>query len=51
MREVFDLVWYQGLTNAEAAEILGVSTKTVRRRWQAGCLRLHDAMAGQLPDW
>ena len=48
-REVFDLVWYQGLTHAEAAALLGVSTKTVQRRWQAGCLRLHDALHGELP--
>ncbi len=31
-REVFDLVRVQGLTQAEAAEILGVSIRTVRRR-------------------
>jgi RNA polymerase sigma-70 factor (ECF subfamily) len=48
-REVFDLVWYQGLTQADAAKLLGVSTKTVQRRWQAACLRLDEAMAGELP--
>jgi RNA polymerase sigma factor (sigma-70 family) len=48
-REVFDLVWYQGLTHAEAAALLGVSVKTVQRRWQAGCLRLHAALHGELP--
>ncbi|HKB36491.1 MAG TPA: sigma factor-like helix-turn-helix DNA-binding protein, partial [Gemmataceae bacterium] len=30
-REVFDLVYYQGLSHAEAAALLGVSTKTVQR--------------------
>jgi RNA polymerase sigma-70 factor (ECF subfamily) len=29
---VFDLVRIQGLTQAEAAEVLGVSAKTVQRR-------------------
>jgi RNA polymerase sigma-70 factor (ECF subfamily) len=48
-REVFDLLWYQGLTQAEAAALLGVSTRTVIRRWQAACVRLHDALGGQLP--
>ncbi len=48
-REVFDLVWYQGLTHAEAAQLLQVSTKTVQRRWQAACLKLHEAMHGELP--
>ena len=31
-REVFGLVRVQGLTHAEAAEVMGVSTKTVQRR-------------------
>jgi RNA polymerase sigma-70 factor (ECF subfamily) len=48
-REVFDAVWYQGLAPAEAAVVLGVSARTVRRRWQAACLRLHDAFHGHLP--
>ena len=48
-REVFDLLWYQGLAQTEAATILVVSAKTVKRRWQAACLRLHDSMNGQLP--
>jgi RNA polymerase sigma-70 factor (ECF subfamily) len=48
-REVFDLVWYQGLTHAQAAALLQLSTKTIQRRWQAACLRLHEAMQGHLP--
>jgi RNA polymerase sigma-70 factor (ECF subfamily) len=46
---VFDLVWYQQLTHAQAASVLGVATKTVQRRWQAACLKLHDALGGALP--
>jgi|SRR5262245_15437963 len=48
-REVFDLIYYQGLSYAEAAEVLDVSAKTVMRRWQSACLRLHDAVGGRLP--
>jgi RNA polymerase sigma-70 factor (ECF subfamily) len=48
-REVFELVYYQGLTHAEAARLLEVSAKTVQRRWQAACLKLHEALGGQLP--
>jgi RNA polymerase sigma-70 factor (ECF subfamily) len=48
-REVFDLVWYQGLTHAEAAQLLQVSTKTIQRRWQAACLKLHEVFQGSLP--
>jgi RNA polymerase sigma-70 factor (ECF subfamily) len=48
-REVFDLLWYQGLTQAEAAEVLGVSEKTVHRRWVAARLRLGAILGDRLP--
>ena len=48
-REVFDLLWYQGLTQGEAAEVMGVSEKTINRRWMAARMRLGMALAGQLP--
>lgn len=49
-REVFDLVWYQGVGHTEAAKVLDVSVKTVKRRWQAACLHLHEALHGELPS-
>jgi RNA polymerase sigma-70 factor (ECF subfamily) len=49
-REVFDLLWYQGLSQAEAAELLGVSERTVKRRWQSGRLLLHEALGGEVPE-
>src|SRR5580658_11235271 len=45
-REAFDLVRIQGLTQVEAGQLLGVSTRTVKRRLSRG-LRL---LAGQLAD-
>lgn len=48
-REVFDLIWYQGLQQTAAGELLGVSARTVKRRWQSACLRLHDVLGGVLP--
>lgn len=39
-REVFALVWYHDLSQAEAADVLGVSVRTVIRRWQAARIRL-----------
>jgi RNA polymerase sigma-70 factor (ECF subfamily) len=48
-REVFDLVWYQGLQHTEAASVLQVSARTVKRRWQSACLRLYDALGGDVP--
>jgi RNA polymerase sigma-70 factor (ECF subfamily) len=49
-REVFDLVWYQGLTHTEAAALLDVSTKTVQRRWHGACRRLYEALHGEMPE-
>jgi RNA polymerase sigma-70 factor (ECF subfamily) len=49
-REAFDLLWYQGLSQAEAAELLGVSERTVKRRWQAARLKLHEALRGEMPE-
>jgi RNA polymerase sigma factor (TIGR02999 family) len=48
-RAVFDLLWYQELTAVEAAQALGLSEKTVKRRWQAARRRLHDLLGGELP--
>jgi RNA polymerase sigma factor (sigma-70 family) len=48
-RELFDVLWYQGLTQAQAATILGVAERTVHRRWIVARLRLSDALGGQLP--
>lgn len=48
-REVFELLWYQELTQAQAAGILGVSERTVKRRWLAGRLKLSEALQGGLP--
>jgi RNA polymerase sigma-70 factor (ECF subfamily) len=43
-REAVDLLWYQGLTQAEAAAVLDISERTLKRRWQAARLRLHAAL-------
>ena len=48
-RELFDLLWYQGLTQAEAAALLGVTERTVNSRWLAARVRLGDSLGGQLP--
>ncbi|MBV8231870.1 MAG: sigma-70 family RNA polymerase sigma factor [Planctomycetaceae bacterium] len=48
-REVVDLLFYQGLQQAEAAAVLGVSERTVKRRWQSARLALHAALGGRLP--
>jgi RNA polymerase sigma-70 factor (ECF subfamily) len=45
-REVVGLLFYQGLTQAEAADVLNVSLRTVQRRWHEALCRLHDAWNG-----
>jgi RNA polymerase sigma factor (sigma-70 family) len=49
-REVFDLVRVQGFTQAEAAGVVGVSTKTVQRRLNRARLLLAKRLAGLRPD-
>jgi RNA polymerase sigma-70 factor (ECF subfamily) len=48
-REVFDLLVYQGFTQPEAAGLLGVDERTVRRRWLSARLKLSTALHGHLP--
>jgi RNA polymerase sigma-70 factor (ECF subfamily) len=48
-REVFDLVRIQGLTYAEAAEVVGVSEKTVQRRLNRAQLLLAEQLADLRP--
>jgi RNA polymerase sigma-70 factor (ECF subfamily) len=49
-KEVFDLLFYQGVKQEEAARLLGVDTRTVQRRWLAAKLSLHDLVGGQFPS-
>jgi RNA polymerase sigma-70 factor (ECF subfamily) len=49
-REVFDLHWYQGLTHRDAADVLGLSERTIKRLWQSARLHLYEALDGELPD-
>jgi RNA polymerase sigma factor (sigma-70 family) len=48
-REVVGLVFYQGLLQEEAAELLGVSVRTVQRRWHAALVRLYEFWKGEWP--
>jgi len=49
-RAVFDLVRIQGMTQAETAEILGVATKTVKRRLDRGLKLLAKRLADLQSD-
>lgn len=48
-REIFDLLWYQELSQKQAASLLGVSVETVKRRWQRAKIMLYHSMHGQRP--
>ena len=49
-REAFSLVRIHGLTQSEAAEVLGVSVKTVQRRLNRGLILLADQLDDLRPD-
>jgi RNA polymerase sigma-70 factor (ECF subfamily) len=48
-REVIDLLFYHEMPQAEAAALLGVTVRTVQRRWQAALLHLHEILKGLWP--
>jgi RNA polymerase sigma-70 factor (ECF subfamily) len=48
-REVFDLLWYEGLTQAEAGSVLGVTERTVKNRWRSAKLEL-QRLLGEGPS-
>lgn len=49
-REVFDLVHVQGLTEAEAASVLGVAARTVKRRLDYGIQLLTERLGDLVPE-
>jgi RNA polymerase sigma-70 factor (ECF subfamily) len=44
LRSAFDLLWYQGMSQAEAAALLGVAVPTVKLRWMKARLRVQQAL-------
>lgn len=50
-RDVFDLVRIQGFAQVEAAEVLGISPKTVQRRLNRGLLLLSHALRDLEPSF
>jgi RNA polymerase sigma-70 factor (ECF subfamily) len=50
LREPFDLLFYQELTHPEAAGVLGISERTLRRRWQHARLQVAETLRGEWPE-
>jgi RNA polymerase sigma factor (sigma-70 family) len=46
LRAVFDLLWYQEMSQADAAEVLGIAVPTVKLRWMKARLRVQQALGG-----
>ena len=46
LRVVFDLLWYQGMAQAEAAALLGIAVATVKLRWMKARLQVQQALGG-----
>jgi RNA polymerase sigma-70 factor (ECF subfamily) len=46
LRAVFDLLWYQEMSQAEAAALLGIAVRTVKLRWMKGRLQVQQALGG-----
>jgi RNA polymerase sigma-70 factor (ECF subfamily) len=46
LRAVFDLLWYQEMSQAEAAALLGLAVPTVKLRWMKGRLRVQQTLGG-----
>jgi RNA polymerase sigma-70 factor (ECF subfamily) len=44
-KEVVNLLWYEGLTQEEAGKLLGISLRTVKRRWHSARTKLYEALA------
>jgi RNA polymerase sigma factor (sigma-70 family) len=47
LREVFDLLYYEGLTQDEAAALLDLSPRTLKRRWHEAKLLLYEKLSSE----
>ncbi len=43
-QEIINLIWYEGLSQEEAAKLLDISMRTVKRRWQSARMKLHEVL-------
>jgi RNA polymerase sigma-70 factor (ECF subfamily) len=44
LKLVVEQLWYNGLTQIDAAEVLGISLATLKRRWTQARLLLADSI-------
>jgi RNA polymerase sigma factor (sigma-70 family) len=46
LRAVFDLLWYQEISQAEAAALLDIAVPTVKLRWMKARLQVQETLGG-----
>ena len=49
-REVFELIWYQGLSQTNVAQLLDTPQRSISRRWQKARRNLYSLLGKQLPE-
>jgi RNA polymerase sigma factor (sigma-70 family) len=49
-RKVFGLRWYDGFTLEQVAELMGMSVRTIKRRWRSAQILLKKALGGEFPS-
>ena len=49
-RETVELLFYNGLSQDQAAQLMGVGVRTIKRYWRSAKLALFEKLGDQLPD-
>lgn len=50
-QELVELIWFQNLSQAEVATILGVSISTIKKRWRIARIQIQRALPSNLKNW
>ncbi len=48
-RKVVDLIWYHGMSQQDAAEVLDIGERTLRRLWRSARFKLHEMCGEAIP--
>ena len=48
-KEMFDLLWYHELSQEEAAKLVGISVRQIKRRWRDAKIHLAEKMGNDAP--
>ena len=46
-QEIINLIWYEGLSQEEAAKLLDISVRTVKRRWHSARMKLYEVLSDE----